>query len=134
MPGVTTITDILNNEGYYQTFMVGSEVTYGGRDKYYKTHNIDRIYDYNTADDDGIIEEEYRVWWGFEDSYLFEYAKQELPEIAAKEEPFAFTMLTVDTHFTDGYKCELCETEFDNQYANVIKCSDNQLNDFINGI
>ena len=134
LPGVTTITDILNNEGYYQTFMVGSEVTYGGRDKYYKTHNIDRIYDYNTADDDGIIEEEYRVWWGFEDSYLFEYAKQVLPEIAAKEEPFAFTMLTVDTHHVDGYKCDYCGEEYSENYENVISCSSKQVYAFVEWI
>ena len=31
-----------------------------------------------------------------EDKYLFEYAREELTEIAQKDQPFAFTMLTVD--------------------------------------
>ena len=45
-------------------------------------------------------------------------------ELAAGEQPFNLTLLTVDTHFEDGYKCRLCDDRFgDNQYANAIACS-----------
>ena len=40
-------------------------------------------------------------------------------------------MLTVDTHYPNGYVCELCGEEYDEQYANVIRCSDNQVADFV---
>ena len=43
---------------------------------------------------------------GYEDQKLFENAKEKLSEIGIKDEPFNFTMLTVDTHFEDGYVCE----------------------------
>ncbi len=45
------------------------------------------------------------------------------------------TIMTVDTHFEDGYVCELCRDEFEgNQYANVMACSSRQVANFINWI
>ena len=44
-------------------------------------------------------------------------------------------MLTVDTHFEDGYVCEQCQNEFgDNQYANVMACSSRQVDAFVKWI
>lgn len=52
--------------------------------------------------------EGYFVFWGMEDLHLFDFAKQKLTAIAQQEQPFAFTMLTVDTHRTNGFACEKC--------------------------
>ena len=131
LPGVTTITDILRQNGYYQTLMVGSDCNFGGRRQYYEQHGIDRIYDLYTAWADGIVPEDYHVWWGMEDKHLFTYAKQELLEIAQQDQPFAFTMLTVDTHHVDGYRCELCEDTYEEQYENVMACSSRQVAEFV---
>lgn len=44
-------------------------------------------------------------------------------------------MLTVDTHFEDGYVCQSCPDTFgDNQYANVMACSSRQVAEFIEWI
>lgn len=41
-------------------------------------------------------------------------------------------MLTVDTHFEDGYVCDKCDDKFgDNQYANVMACSSKQVKEFV---
>ena len=40
--------------------------------------------------------------------------------LASEEQPFNFTMLTVDTHPIGGYVCEDCENNFDEQYFNVL--------------
>jgi phosphoglycerol transferase len=66
-----------------------------------------------------------------EDKYLFEYAKEELTEISQKDQPFAFTMLTVDTHHVGGYFCEYCENEHEEQYENVMSCSSRQVLEFV---
>jgi phosphatidylglycerol--membrane-oligosaccharide glycerophosphotransferase len=71
------------------------------------------------------------VWWGFEDAILYEIAKDELTRLAAEDQPFNFTFLTVDQHYLDGYVCELCGDEYDVQLANVLACSDRLLADFI---
>ena len=134
LPGLTSLTDILHDNGYNQALMVGSDIRFGGRDAYYKSHGIDAIYDVYTARADGIIPEDYYVWWGMEDMYLFEYAAKTITEMAATEQPFAFTMLTVDTHHVGGYKCSLCENTHSENYENVISCSSRQVYDFIQWI
>ncbi len=131
LPGVESITDVLHQNGYYQTLMVGSDAKFGGRDTYFKSHGVDHIYDLYTARADGIIDPEHYVWWGFEDFYLYQYAQQELTEIAAKDQPFAFYMLTVDTHHVGGYVCPYCENTYDLQYENVLSCAGRQLTTFL---
>ncbi len=134
LPGALSINDILHKNGYNQALMVGSDANFGGRYDYFSQHGVDKIYDIYTAYDDGIIPKDYWVWWGMEDKYLFEYAKSEITKMSEGEDPFAFTMLTVDTHFVDGYKCELCKDEYSEPYENVISCSDRQVYEFVEWI
>ena len=134
-PEITTLGDILEQEGYNQPLMIGSDAGFGGRDLYFTEHGNYDIFDYNTAKEEGLIPEDYYVWWGYEDQKLFEYAKQKLTDLSSNDEPFNFTMLTVDTHFEDGYVCEQCTDEFgDNQYANVMACSSRQVAAFVEWI
>ena len=134
LPGANSIMDILKANGYYQTLMFGSDATFANRDVYYKTHGVDKVYDYFTAKSDGIIAEDYYAWWGMEDKYLFEYAKKELPKLAAMDQPFAFNMLTVDTHHIGGYICEYCKNDYSEQYENVISCQSRQVYEFVEWI
>lgn len=131
MPHVTALGDILKENGYKNYFMCGSIAAFAGRANLFKQHGDYQIFDYNTAITDKIIESGHYVWWGYEDEYLFEYAQKELTEISKQDEPFNFTMLTVDTHFPDGYPCEKCPSIYDSQYENVIRCSDTQISDFV---
>ncbi len=134
VPNITTINDILHQNGYIQTVMVGSESTYGGRKNYFLQHGVDKILDYETAKADGIIPQDYHVWWGMEDSKLLEYAKIELTNLSKQNQPFSFTMLTADTHHISGYKCEYCEEKSSSQYENVLSCSSKQLDNFVKWI
>ena len=134
LPGVNTLSDLLHENGYYQALMVGSDASFGGRKQYYEQHGTDMIYDLFTARTDRIVPEDYMVWWGMEDKYLYEYAKQELPKLAAQDAPFAFTMLTVDSHHVDGYVCEYCENVYSEQYENVLACASKQVYEFVNWI
>ena len=131
LPGLTTLQSILHENGYYQAMMFGSDARYAGRKTYFTTHGVDQIYDLFTARSDGLIPEDYRAWWGFEDLYLFSYAKDKLTEIAAQEQPFAFLMLTADTHHVGGYPCRLCIKKYSENYDNVISCSSAQTAKFI---
>lgn len=132
LPGITNMTDILHKNGYYQALMVGSDKSFANRDVYYENHGVDKIYDLNTAREDKIVPEDYYVWWGMEDEYLFKYAKRELVKIAAQDQPFAFSMLTVDTHHVAGYVCEECKDAYGEQYENVLSCASRQVNSFMN--
>lgn len=134
LPGAYTLGDVLAQEGYRQVFMIGSDGTFGGRTPYFRGHGNYEVKDYATALEEREIPDGYHVWWGYEDKRLIAYAKKELSSLARTGEPFNFTMLTVDTHFTDGYVCELCEEKFDAQYSNVIACSSRQISAFVDWI
>lgn len=132
LPGLTTLTDILHENGYYQAFMLGSSAAFGNTGAYYETHGVDKIYEVGTAWDDGFLPKGYwDGWWGMEDYLTFEYAKQELTKIAQKDQPFAFTMMTIDTHHIGGHTCPYCINRYEEQYDNVISCSDRQVAAFV---
>ena len=135
LPGVTSLGDILEQQGYRQTFMIGSDGNFGGRSLYFTDHGNYDIKDYHYYQSQGKFDKDYWVWWGFEDQKLFEYAKEELTALAAQDQPFNFTLLTVDTHFEDGYVCGLCGNEHgENQYGNVLSCSSRQIKEFVEWI
>ena len=139
--------DILQDNGYHQAVLMGSNGTFGGRTNYYTIHGEQTIYDWNTADDDGIRDSSYyKNYWGLFDKDLYAYAKQILGEMSASDEPFAFTMLTVDTHFSNGYPCDYCSNFtvdadgnrkvssfkfFNKQYSNVYSCASKQIAAFV---
>lgn len=145
-PGVTTINDIFEQNGYNQALLVGSNAKFGGRYGYFTQHgvkpeNVFDIYDAQKAQITVNGKTEHLLpsrnhWygWGMEDHYLFSYAKDLIPKMAQQGEPFVFTMLTVDTHFPRGYTCQYCGTDHDEQYENVVACSDKQIAQFVEWI
>ena len=134
-PGATVLGDILKREGYNNELMIGSKVEFGGRGIYFTSHGNYKIFDYTYALQNGKLpSNDYYVWWGYEDSKLFTFAKEELKDLASKDAPFNLTLLTVDSHFEDGYVCPLCKDEYGTQYANVMACSSRQIKEFIDWI
>lgn len=132
LPGVVSLGDILDSQGYNQVFMIGSDGDFGGRKAYFTSHGNYDVEDYFYFQDTKKMPEDYWVFWGFEDSHLFDFAKERILELSQETEPFNFTMLTVDTHFEDGCVCGKCDTAYgNNQYANVISCSDRQVSEFV---
>lgn len=134
LPGAYTLGEVLEKNGYKNYLLIGSESEFGGRKQYFESHGNYEIWDYISALEENRMEESQKVWWGYSDNDLFKYAKEQLTEISKKEQPFNYTMLTVDTHFTDGYKCEDCESKFQDQYSNVISCSSKKVSEFIQWI
>jgi len=131
LPGVVSIGQILEEQGYNQVLLLGSNAEFHGREVYFTEHGNYEILDTDALKEAKRLPEDYEAWWGFEDEKLFAYAKEELTRLAEAEEPFNLTMLTADTHFPDGCPCRLCEERYDIPYANVLACSSRQVADFI---
>jgi len=129
--GVTTLGDILASKGYQNEFLCGSDGNFAGRKGYFLQHGNYAVFDLFTARERGYIPEDYYVWWGYEDEMLYEIAKDELLRLAQNNDPFNFTMLTVDTHHVGGYVCDLCENDYDSTTANVVACADRQVAKFV---
>lgn len=134
LPGAFGLGDILEQEGYYQQLLIGSDAAFGGRDKLYNQHGDYEIYDYFEAGRLGKIPHGYHVWWGYEDKKLYEFAKEELQRVSQQSQPFNFQVLTVDTHALNGYDDETCQRRFEHQYDNVYACASTMLNDFVGWI
>lgn len=133
-PTITTLGDILAAQDYRQIFLIGSNAMFGGRRLYLENHGGYEFRDLIWAKQTGHISPGYYVWWGYEDEKLFEFGKETLQELAAGDQPFNLTMLTVDTHMTGGYTCRLCGDEFEDRYSNVYACSDKQVTEFVDWI
>ncbi len=134
IPGLISLGEILEKEGYNQALIMGSDGAFAGRDTYFTEHGNYDIIDINSLKAEGRLPEDYREWWGFEDQKLFSFAKEEILKLAEKDEPFNFTLLTCDSHFPSGYVCELCPTEYDTQYPNVLRCTAQQVTEFVSWI
>lgn len=131
LPGLTGLGELLENQGYHNYFMCGSDTVFGGRKNLFEQHGDYTIFDYLTAKEEGFIPENYYEFWGMEDKKLYEYAKEKLDVISKDKEPFNLTLLTVDTHFPNGYICQECDEIYEEQYANAIACASHQVAKFI---
>lgn len=135
-PGLTTLGEILEARGYKNMFLCGSDANFGGRLKYFTQHGNYEIYDLNTARSQGKLPSSlyHNGFWGFEDHYLYDIAKEQLTELAANGQPFNFTMLTVDTHPREGFICSLCGSDHEAITGNVLECADKQVYAFVEWI
>ena len=139
-PGITNLGDILEDFGYNSVFLCGSDAKFGGRKNYFTQHGNYLIYDLYTARYNGDLPSEkyYNGFWGFEDKFLYTIAKNEITRLASEGEPFNMTLLTVDTHFPQGYQCSECgdtydrNATYDGNMRNVLLCADHQVMEFIN--
>lgn len=132
LSGAHSIGEILEENGYHNFLLLGSDAVFGGRKNLFEQHGNYEIWDYESAILENKVSE--KIWWGYTDDLLFEYAKEKILNLSKNEQPFNFTMLTADTHFPDGYQCDDCPNKWDEQYKNVISCSSKKVGDLIEWI
>lgn len=123
LPGAYTLGEILKEQGYEQTVMIGSDANFGGLNYYYQSHGDYKIMDYRFALKNGLLPKGYNVWWGYEDEKLYEFAKNEITRLYETGKPFNFTMETADTHRPGGYHKAGELKLYPQPYANAIALS-----------
>ena len=67
---VHAILSVLEDNGYQNVLLIGSDAVFGGRELYFKSHGNYQIRDYKYANEHGLIPKDYYVWWGYEDNKL----------------------------------------------------------------
>ncbi|MBQ6477605.1 MAG: LTA synthase family protein [Bacilli bacterium] len=133
--GATALGHILEKNGYNETFMMGSDSSFGSRKGYLKKHGNYYIYDEKEAKKLKKVPKDYHVWWGIEDKKLFEIAKDELTRLDNESKPFNFSILTTDTHFPGGFINKECTGyHYEDDYSNSVYCSAKEIRDFIEWI
>ncbi len=135
LPGAYTLGELLEKEGYEQTVMFGASAQFGGLGYYYQTHGNWKVMDYDYVKEHNMLPSpDYKVWWGFEDDKLYEFAKDEITRMYKTGKPFNFTMEDADTHRPGGYITPGKKTPFKSHYANAIWNSDRDVYRFVKWI
>lgn len=131
LPGAWALGDILQEQGYEQTFMLGSDANFGALNFFFESHGNYKIMDHRYAKANGLIPEDYKVWWGYEDDKLYEFAKDELTRLSETGKPFHFLLETADTHRPGGFLSEKAPTPYTDHYANTIAYSTSETVKFV---
>ncbi len=134
LPGATAIGDILKEQGYEQTVMFGANADFGGLTYYFRSHGDYTIIDHKEVKKRGYVPENYKVFWGYEDDKLYEYAKEELTRLYETGKPFHLMMETADTHTPEGYLSPKAPKPYDDKYANAVRYSQEETVKFVRWI
>ena len=152
LPGATCLYDILAKEDYSLVFMQGTSEKSYGLGKFLKTHNKPQVFDWNYySKRDHLMVNKVKKQKGkyaplfnkvIRDDKLFMYAKEKITEVAEEGKPFAFTMMTLDTHFgVEHFDSKNCEIKYhskdfldDHYFKNVVSCSDSQIANFVDWV
>jgi len=135
--GAVCMSDLLHQEGYKFVYRSGSELSFAGVDKLYKTHHFDDV--------KGIKELKpvlknpaYQTPWGLYDDTLFEIALNEFKKLSKSKQKFALYLSTMDTHHPYGHVSKSCKTQTykdgSNTMLNAVACSDELITRFIKQI
>ena len=126
-------TDILNNNGYETWFAKSADHKFAYTDLFYKSHGYRNIIDGSTLTQNLTkqeIAQNKSSYGGLSDKLLFSHILN-LFQTQQIQEPFLFTMFTVDTHVPGTVLPYNCKKIFGNVRDNIL-CSDKVVTDFIN--
>ncbi|MCY4012169.1 MAG: sulfatase-like hydrolase/transferase [Gammaproteobacteria bacterium] len=131
MAGAVCLADVLSAAGYRTVLMVGHPIGFADLDGFAAAHGFAERHGLRSlaaAAGDAA----YRSGWGLYDDSLLELARGKLRELASRPQPFALTVMTMDTHFPPGYPSASCGPRPDaGDRAFVIRCADEQIASFV---
>ncbi len=132
MNGAYTLGDLLEKNGYHNELISGANTEFGGVKDYYTRHGNFKIIDYHSLDDNHLeLDANEKNGWGFSDNYLFEIAKKRIKELSKNDQLFNLNLVTIDTHFPDGYLYDYSVRNYGTQYENVYATTSKLIYDFI---
>ena len=135
MKGAYTLGDLLNDNGYYNEVISAASTSFGDLKKYFTTHGNYSIIDIESLKDYGLkMTKADEGRWGFNDNYLFKIAQERLTSIVKQTQPFNLHLITIDTHFIDGFTGEYSINKYEEKYENAYATESKLLYNFISWI
>lgn len=131
IPYIITLNDLLYEQGYQEFFTLGCTANAYHIGPFYRAHGNAVVEGYEEKIKNGDLPKDYKVWWGFEDQKLYEFAQTDLIELSKSDKPFLYTISTNNTHRTDGYTDPACSFDYEYPMMNAIACADQQLSEFL---
>lgn len=137
MSGATCMGDVLQEQGYFLSYMGGASTKFAGKGNFYRTHGFKRVQGLEELEQKQS-NPEYKSSWGIYDDELFEFAHQELSALQSAGEPFGLFMLTLDTHHPRGHLSKSCAglkyPHRNDAMLDAVHCADMLLAKFIKDI
>ena len=130
LPGITSMGEILEANGYVNEIVIGSKREFAGVDTYFEQHGNYKLFDYYTAKEEGYVKY-HNGFWGVDDVDLMEIAKDEINELVAGDKPFSIIINTIDLHTPNGYVCTECDYKHKDNYKNIMECQDRLIAEFV---
>jgi phosphoglycerol transferase len=130
---LTCLGDVLDDEGYSQTFLVGPDLKFSGMDKFYLKHGFkfaygkDQIFEKFTTEDLG-------TGWGggINDDTLLDIAFERIKLEHKAQKSFNVTVVTTDNHAPGGFLSPRCASQgFRDQISEVIWCTNKTISNFV---
>lgn len=139
LSGANCMGDILSEAGYILSYLGGASTEFAGKGAFYETHSYDEVTGLEqlrpTLADPAYLSE-----WGVQDDTLFDLARDRFDRLAASDQPFVLTLLTLDTHHPNGHAdtnriCkEMPYSDGSNPVLNAVLCDDYLAGQFIEEI
>ena len=133
MPYTTCLGDYLKQNKYNTVYMGGADSSFAGKSSFLKSHGYDKVI--GLSDHTSEYEKASFHNWGIYDEFLFRSAKKEILNLSKSREPFALSLLTLDTHHPSGHLSPTCkDLKYDdgkNEMLNAVHCSDKLAGEFI---
>jgi hypothetical protein len=131
----TCLPDVLNSAGYQQIFMGGAALGFASKGSFLREHGFDTTLGRHELVNT-LADPDYVTGWGLYDDSLFSQALEQFNSLAASEQPFNLTLLTVDTHHPIGEPSASCSEydQIDNSILHAVHCTDYLLGEFLDQV
>jgi hypothetical protein len=131
----TCLPDVLSSAGYQQIFMGGAALGFASKGNFLLEHGFDTTLGRHALVNE-LADPNYVSGWGLYDDSLFSQALEQFTSLAASEQPFNLTLLTVDTHHPIGEPSASCSEydQIDNSILHAVHCTDYLLGEFLDQV
>ena len=131
----TCLPDVLSSAGYQQIFMGGAALGFASKGNFLLEHGFDTTLGRHALVNE-LADPNYVTGWGLYDDSLFSQALEQFTSLAASEQPFNLTLLTVDTHHPIGEPSASCSEydQIDNSILHAVHCTDYLLGEFLDQV
>ena len=131
----TCLPDVLSIAGYQQIFMGGAALGFASKGNFLLEHGFDTTLGRHALVNE-LADPNYVSGWGLYDDSLFSQALEQFTSLAASEQPFNLTLLTVDTHHPIGEPSASCSEydQIDNSILHAVHCTDYLLGEFLDQV
>lgn len=136
LPGAICLGDILQDAGYTQSFFVGSDVRFGGMDKFYLTHGFELVIGREQWRERGLSPDLMTSWdAGPHDDTVLENALLHIKTQHQQNIRFNVNISLVDNHAPMGIHSPRCTDEERHMgHRGAILCSGRAVNRFVRGL